>query len=126
MRQVLLSVFGSLCVVAVAPLANAGPRYEEVSTSVKYHDLDLGSPAGERELNRRLRRSIAELCKRERNYNGSRAYLPDGDCVRDALAATQTQVARALAQPVRVRTRASSRADRARRAIPPPARRAAD
>ena len=96
MRKVLLVVSGSFCIVAVAPPAIAGPRYEEVSTAVQYHDLDLGTPAGVRELDRRLRKSAADLCRRERDYSGSRAYLPDRDCMRDALAATQAQVARAL------------------------------
>ena len=122
MRKVLLVVSGSICIVAGAPPTIAGPRYEEVSTAVQYHDLDLGRPSDVRELHRRLRKSAAELCTRERDYNGPRAYLPDRDCTTDALAATQTQVARALAQASPGKSKGKPESSRGTRATSPPAR----
>ena len=105
MRQI-LHFPGLLCAAASVTAASAEPRYELVSTAVEYGDLDLSTLAGVRELHRRLRSAAAELCRRERSYNGLPGRLPDGECMRDALAATQAQVVQALAQADRDRTKA--------------------
>jgi UrcA family protein len=96
----------ALAAAAAQPSTHAGdaPNY---SAAVLYGDLALAAPAGQRELDRRLRRAALSICEAG-VPSGERILYDIDSCVAKILAESATDRRRAIAA-ARVETRTAAR-----------------
>ena len=62
MKTLLALALASVSMAASAPAATAMPDYRETSAVVPYHDLDLSTPEGRAQLDRRVTTAARRLC----------------------------------------------------------------
>jgi UrcA family protein len=70
----------------------------ESSVAVRYSDLDLATPQGQRALERRIARAARSICGVDAETTGTRIASPEAnDCYRQALRNVRERVASAIA-----------------------------
>ena len=85
--------------LAAATAADATPRNwepEQRSELVRYGDLDLTSPSGQRTFDRRIEQAINRVCDRG-DVNDLQSAMDERRCRSDARAAAHAQRSRAVA-----------------------------
>jgi UrcA family protein len=91
--KLVLAVLGAATLSAGAVPALAADEQGQ-SVEVQYSDLDLTTPAGAKELDRRLHEAAREVCGMSNMTSGSRLRSDSaGACYRDALKQLQTRFA---------------------------------
>ena len=85
----------SAIMAAVLGAALATPALAETQTvGVRYADLDLATPAGQAELDRRIDRVARSICKMDEVITGSRTPSSAArQCYQEAKASTHQQIA---------------------------------
>ena len=90
--------------------ASALPHLVTVSATVEYGDVDLRTPAGLAEVERRAARVARDMCRPQAVPAGPGRGRVDGHCFREAMASARAQLDRVLAArnaPVRTALNAS-------------------
>ena len=72
--------------------SSALPRVVAVSASIEFDDLDLQSPAGIAEFQRRAARTAREMCRPDAVPAGPGRGRVDGHCYRQAMASARAQI----------------------------------
>ncbi len=85
-----------IAAAAVATFAIVGAA-QAATTSVSFGDLDLATAKGQTKLASRIDRAVRRVCSEA--LTGSRIALPDKDCMANARASTEKQVAARRAIP---------------------------
>jgi UrcA family protein len=80
---------------AIIPDAQA-QQMQTATVRVSYDDLDLTSRAGRAMLQRRINSAARAMCRRARTYSLGIDFLPDQDCLNEALASAAAGVELAL------------------------------
>ncbi len=81
---------------ALATFAIVGAA-QAATTSVSFGDLDLATAKGQAKLDSRIDRAVRKVCSEA--VTGSRIAVPDKDCIANARAATEKQIAARRAIP---------------------------
>lgn len=90
MKTPLLALAASLAVLTTVPASAE-------SITIRYRDLDLGSPAGQAALAQRIELAARKVCGLDEPRTGTRlAPLKDMKCYRQAKAQAKQQVAAAI------------------------------
>jgi UrcA family protein len=103
LAKILLATGLAACAVAPA-YAHVGPiaRVSITSVAVKTHDLDLATPAGERELRNRVAKAVRQACRLTDVETGQRVLSHDARvCASKARASADRQVAALLSDEQR-------------------------
>jgi UrcA family protein len=78
---------------AAGALLVAQPAIAAPSVAIDYRDLDLATPQGQKELDRRLTHAARQVCRSTQIQTGSnvRSWV-DPDCVKEVVARSRAQV----------------------------------
>jgi UrcA family protein len=93
-------LFAGLCITAATAPANAGTRFalngsgERIAT-ISHADLDLGSPAGQKALNGRIRQAARTVCAA--SGDDALAKIEEFRCIQQAVKSSQAVMAAARA-----------------------------
>ncbi len=80
-----------LAIISTPAIAEDGTKK---AVTVEFKDLDLATPKGQKELDRRISRAANEVCEATQVLTGTRVRSPERvQCVREARAAVKQQVA---------------------------------
>jgi UrcA family protein len=96
MKALALILTAAMALGATPAMAAQG---QEQSVAVHYQDLDLSSPEGAKELDRRLHEAAQQVCGMNEKITGS--HLPSSDaraCYNDALKQLQGRFAALIGQ----------------------------
>jgi UrcA family protein len=97
MKKPLALALASAFTAASAPAATAMPDYRETSAVVPYHDLDLSTPEGLAQLDKRITSAARRLCSSSGPPTLQESRMT-ADCIEGAKARAARDVVIALGQ----------------------------
>lgn len=99
MKKLLVAALAAASTAASAPAATAMPDYRETSAVVPFHDLDVSSPEGAAQLDRRITSAARRLCSPSGPPTLQESRMT-ADCVEGAKARAAMDVEIALGRAV--------------------------
>lgn len=90
----LMKTLAALSIAGTAITPAFASRTEPMTVRVEYGDINLGSPEGQRLLDRRLAKAVRTVCSAQSHVSGSRIMTPEYKaCLTAARAAVRQQLA---------------------------------